>query len=379
MKTASLRMLVIFPPALLFVLLLIGNLQAAGLDLLLRPATTKKLLEQSAYMDIARAGNRLIAVGEMGVIAFSDDQGETWNQAEVPTSVTLTAVFFPTAKHGWSVGHDGVVLHSSDGGQHWEKQLDGNLANQMILEATQQLYSDTKKRLAAASEIARSDLETDLEDIGYQLKDAVLAIKEGPSMPFMDVWFKNEQEGLIVGAFGMIFRTEDGGRNWVAMNRAIDNPAGFHYYGLVKTDSCLLLVGEAGSIYRSIDQGRHWEKLLSPYEGSLFGICADPGGDKAIAVGLRGNAVVITDNGERLEHLTTIVPVTLNTCTLTADGSWVMVGLAGQILVQKGGIGEFDPIGIKYPWCMSIAETTGSDLVLAGLRGLKRIDNPLKK
>ncbi len=36
---------------------------------------------------------------------------------------------FSHAAKGWAVGHDGVVLHTSDGGESWRMQLDGNQAN----------------------------------------------------------------------------------------------------------------------------------------------------------------------------------------------------------------------------------------------------------
>ena len=43
----------------------------------------------------------------------------------MPVSSDLFAVHFANASKGWAVGHDGVVLASSDGGQSWTKQLDG--------------------------------------------------------------------------------------------------------------------------------------------------------------------------------------------------------------------------------------------------------------
>ena len=37
----------------------------------------------------------------------------------MPTSVTLTAVRFADAQHGWAVGHGGVILATQDGGEQW--------------------------------------------------------------------------------------------------------------------------------------------------------------------------------------------------------------------------------------------------------------------
>jgi photosystem II stability/assembly factor-like uncharacterized protein len=368
--------LMVVSSALLLTLILSGNLWAVGKnDLLTRTATAKMDLAGLIYMDLATAGNRVVAVGEMGVITYSDDQGQSWQQSMVPTSVTLTAVYFADAKNGWAVGHEGVVLHSNDGGQNWQLQLDGNQANKLVLEATRNVHAIMEQRIAAEPDDAkRAELELDMEEIGYQLADAEDAIAAGPINPIMDVWFANELEGLIVGAFGMIFRTEDGGNSWTAINTSIDNPDGFHFYGLAETRAALMLVGEGGIMYRSFDQGRSWETLYSPYEGPMFGIGADQGGNEAIAVGLRGKIVVMNENGGSLELVETVVPVALNAAIPRSDGSWFLVGLAGQLLLQNQNDGAFVPLTTRFPGCMSVVETADKHLLLAGLNGLKRLD-----
>ena len=94
-------------------------------DLLELPAEPSASALKHLILDIASAGDRLVAVGEYGNILYSDDQGISWRQAQVPVQVTLTAVHFPTANKGWAVGHDAVILHSEDTGETWRKQLDG--------------------------------------------------------------------------------------------------------------------------------------------------------------------------------------------------------------------------------------------------------------
>jgi len=369
------RGLLVFQLVVALTLVCAGQLQAAAKnDLLLRQSTPVKNLTGYVYMDVARAGDRVVAVGEMGVIAISDDNGKSWQQVIAPTSVTLTAVYFPTAEQGWAVGHDGIVLHTADGGKSWEKQLDGNLANELGVIAAKEQLSEARKKLAAASDEERADLEYYLEDIEFMLKDVEFSAAQGASKPFMDVWFANEREGLIVGAFGMVFRTEDGGKSWQALNSAIENPDGYHLHALAETKSALILVGEAGTMYRSFDQGQSWDTLFSPYEGPMFGIGADVSADKAIAVGLRGKIVVFEEDGGVLDLQETVVPVALNAGIKRADGSWVLVGLAGQIMVQEEDGGPFKMAKPRFPMSMSVVETKDGSLVLAGLAGLKRVE-----
>jgi photosystem II stability/assembly factor-like uncharacterized protein len=68
----------------------------------------------SLLLDIAAAGDRLVAVGERGHILYSDDHGDSWVQTRVPTSVMLTRVFFVSGDLGWAVGHDGNILVSAE-------------------------------------------------------------------------------------------------------------------------------------------------------------------------------------------------------------------------------------------------------------------------
>ena len=80
------------------------------------------LVTQSMLLDITRAGNTLVAVGERGHVVISTD-GESWQQAEVvPTRSTLTSVF-SLAGRLWAGGHDAVIITSGDGGETWSRQF----------------------------------------------------------------------------------------------------------------------------------------------------------------------------------------------------------------------------------------------------------------
>ena len=78
------------------------------------------LADQSMLLDITRAGDSLVAVGERGHVVTSTD-GKTWTQAEhVPTRSTLTTVF-SVGDRLWAGGHDAVILTSADRGKNWTR------------------------------------------------------------------------------------------------------------------------------------------------------------------------------------------------------------------------------------------------------------------
>ena len=78
----------------------------------------------SLLLDVVNTGERLVAVGDRGHILYSNDQGQSWQQAKVPTRQMLTSLFFVDAQHGWVVGHDAQILATSDGGLTWTKQYE---------------------------------------------------------------------------------------------------------------------------------------------------------------------------------------------------------------------------------------------------------------
>src|SRR5690606_35340819 len=74
---------------------------------------------------VTRAGENLVSVGLRGLIMISRDDGETWMQSPSPVAVDLIEVYFQNELNGWAVGHDSVLLATTDGGLTWEVQLDG--------------------------------------------------------------------------------------------------------------------------------------------------------------------------------------------------------------------------------------------------------------
>ena len=81
-------------------------------DVLDLPAVPSDRATQARLFGITHAGDRLVAVGQRGFVLYSDDWGDSWQQASVPVRSTLLTSYFVDAQTGWAAGHDGVVLHS---------------------------------------------------------------------------------------------------------------------------------------------------------------------------------------------------------------------------------------------------------------------------
>ncbi|MEP6505589.1 MAG: glycosyl hydrolase, partial [Betaproteobacteria bacterium] len=58
------------------------------------PALPTAHAVDAAMLALARAGSRIVAAGERGLVLHSDDGGRAWTQAHVPVQVSLTALRF---------------------------------------------------------------------------------------------------------------------------------------------------------------------------------------------------------------------------------------------------------------------------------------------
>ena len=133
-----------------------------------RPSLQSPKAAKMAILSVTRAGKRIIAAGERGIVLYSDDEGSKWTQVQTNTSASLTAMSFVNEKQGWAVGHMGIILHTTDGGQSWTKQLDGIAAAKLALDEAQKSGNERA------------------------IKDAELLVANGADKPFFHQVFKGK-------------------------------------------------------------------------------------------------------------------------------------------------------------------------------------------
>ncbi len=205
------------------------------------PALQVAHAERGLLLDVAQAGNQVVAVGGFGSILQSTD-GASWKQVTSPVDVALTSVRFADDRNGWAVGHDAVILHTTDGGASWKLQS-----------REPELYS-----------------------------------------PLFSIEVINTSQARAVGAFGIIKQTQDAGATWTDVVAPAISDDKLHLNSITKLNGGgFAVAGERGLLGWSAN-GVEWKRVPSPYEGSFFGIV--PWGEKgAIAYGMRGNVYVATD------------------------------------------------------------------------------------
>lgn len=249
-------------------------------------AVASKIAIHSQLLDGAQKNNLMIVVGERGHILYSKDEGQSWQQGNVPSRALLTGVFLQNEKLAWAVGHDATILRSNDGGKNWQR-----------------VYYDPEQEA-----------------------------------PLLDIWFKDAEMGYAIGAYGLFLETQDGGKTWE--QRWISDEDDFHLNHIIQlNEQQLFIAAEAGVIYRSNDIGQTWQSLDSPYHGSYFGAAAFAT-DTLMLFGLRGHLFLSTNLGDTWTQVDTNTTAMLTTAIKTQRNQCLIAGLNGVVLINKNCDGQ---------------------------------------
>lgn len=276
--------------------------------------------------DMGRVGQRIVAVGELGQVLYSDDEAANWQEAAFAGNrgSSFTKVVFLDAQRGVAVGQDGLIATTQDAGSNWKE--------------------------------AQFDSEA--------------------SEPMLGVWGLAEGPVFAYGSFGRFFVSEDHGQTWTRRNPGLGE---MHFYAMDgSANGRLMLVGEQGLAARSTDYGQTWERIPEFYRGSLFGL-ARVDDQIWIAYGLRGNVYRTTDFGSTWQQVDTGLTIGLFGHTILADGTVVIVGQGGVVLVSHDQGANFAIAQQNKGANLTAAiPLKNGQLLTASLNGIKTLDQAPK-
>jgi photosystem II stability/assembly factor-like uncharacterized protein len=260
----------------------------APVSLKLQPAEITTAATKAMILSSARAGNRIVAVGNHGIVLLSDTDGADFRQAKaVPVRSTLSAVFFVDEKTGWAVGQWGVVLRTDDAGESWTLQRHDTSVDQPLFSVW---FRDRQRGFA----VGLWSLLIATADGGKTWTPVKFPPPPGGKKADRNLLkiFANRMGTLFVAAEqGMILKSYDG-ENWDYINTGYK---GSFWTGIVLNNGTLLVGGLRGTIYRSADDGRSWREAKSEFKSSITDF-AEAGG-KVYAAGLDGVFLESDDHG----------------------------------------------------------------------------------
>ena len=285
-------------------------------------ATESALATKALLLDAAKAGPRMVAVGEFGHILLSDDNGNNWRQAaSVPTRNTLTGILFIDNQTGFAVGHAATILKTIDGGENWTLQHN----------------------------------------------------ERRGETPLFAVYFADAQNGIAVGGFSYTFETKDGGESWTQRTLIEDSYDDFHLNDLfADSKGNVYIPAEFGTVYKSVDRGRNWQAIETGYDGSFWGGLGLDNGD-LLVFGMRGNVWRSANGGKSWSQVETGTDQSVSGGTQLDDGRIVLAGLSGTVLTSSDNGKSFSvqTRADRLSFATAIGKS-GDDVILMGDPGIKQ-------
>jgi photosystem II stability/assembly factor-like uncharacterized protein len=284
------------------------------------PLAERTIYVTDRFYDVqALSKDRAFVVGYGGKILETTDGGLNWTQRPSGVETALYAVRFTDPQHGWISGQEGLILHTEDGGRAWTKQ-ESNAVYEDPREpgVRQRLYLFGLHALDNDHAWAVGDrsILTSTTDGGRTWRARKVPmevdVSGGESLAaadpiFYDVKFVDLEQGWIVGEFGKIMHTDDGGETWHEQERTLMEGTGI------------------------------FDPLDLP---SLFGVHMTSA-QEGVAAGLEGHLARTTDGGRRwtFDEVEVDVPLVdpLFRVVELSDGNGWAVGAAGEVVRRLPG------------------------------------------
>jgi len=281
---------------------------------------------------IQMIGDTGFLCGQDGMIMRSHDSGLTWQKLDSRTHLFIFALSFPDKDHGFLVGDRSLVLSTTNGGDTF-----------------------TKRQLQRIFPV-------DQQDYALPYEEPLL----------YGVSFVNDDQGWVVGEFGRIWATDNGGQTWTEQQDSLlpqwkrplnpsDDPrfADFNLptmFGVSFRDAQHgYAAGLEGSVVATDDGGKTWhfqqqaERPGAPPDAFQPGERAagprDPlfaiqvfGNDQGMTVGLTGSALRLQPNGVWAHDASLpALPFGLNQVRFFDDQHGWIVGYGVVLYTDDGG------------------------------------------
>ncbi len=255
------------------------------------------------------------AVGEQGSFVQTFDD-ENW-QTRTLTDHDLYSVTCVGNLDGWSVGADGLVVHSADGGDTWQPQA--------------------------------SSVTTTLRSVHFALGASKLI-------------------GIAAGDAGTLIPSSDGGDTWQPVDSKTSSDLRGTAAGL--GGQLLVAVGNAATLVVSHDAGGSWQTSALPGATDLTAVTSDANATRVLTVDIDGHVWASTDQAKSFQ-LEVTFPEALHAVSVGPNGQRALVAGNGGAAYSRDANGVWTPAatGTTKDLFAALITHDGSHSYLAGQAG----------
>ena len=288
-------------------------------------------------------------VGDNGLSLKTADGGDSWQRIKV-SDETLNDVFF-VGERGWIVGGSRLILHTDDGGKSWKNQLESPRQSTektpMPLDGTcpgvegpskslmKVFFVDQDKGFTVGADgtiLMTKNGGIDWEDVSLDclaILPEELLMNGIVSINLYDILFVSSDSGWVVGDSGAILHSEDGGRQWQVKNIGLLPPL---FSISFKNEKVGWAVGQNGFSLKTEDGGETWEKIILEKVNSLYEIRISD--NYGVIVGDQATLLKSTDGGIQWNKIGTRLPPPFP----WFSGAWIFPSNSAKVLSIGKGI-----------------------------------------
>jgi photosystem II stability/assembly factor-like uncharacterized protein len=182
----------------------------------LPPLPQRLIATTDKFFDVwPTSPTRAFIVGDRGKVLLTEDGGLSFRRINIGTSLAVFGIRMVDAQDGYLCGQDGLIMRTSDGGMTWERLNSRTHLFIFSLSFPDRLHGffvGDRALVLSTTDGGESFFKRQLERIfPPRIRDYALPY-EAPVLYGVD--FVDDARGWIVGEFGRIWYTDNGGRSW---------------------------------------------------------------------------------------------------------------------------------------------------------------------
>jgi photosystem II stability/assembly factor-like uncharacterized protein len=297
-------------------------------------AVHNRALSHSEILEIYNEGNTGSNINSTSPNAISSSNLDNWSIQPSVSTASLKSISFPSSDIGFTVGYNGEMLKTINGGISWEKLSTGT-----NLRLTSVYYSDANNGYIATSN--GSILKTTNGGISWTV------MPTGAS-GINSLFFTNSNTGYAVGTNCMIYKTVDAGRSWIKCLNKIETDVNWAVYQGATDYNALnsvyftglnngFAVGNGGRMFKTTNGGISWKKRVIGDGNITFWSVYFKDSQTGFVVGNDGTILKTTDGGENWNKIISGIKSCLwSICFVNKDRGYI-VGNSGTLFTTNDG------------------------------------------